>query len=71
MTETKQTRRVAIRSFLVLPFAAGLAALPGCGTAETSYPVIPTNKSKEEFQKDVDNPFGVPIKEGKSKKRKK
>lgn len=59
-----------IRSSLVLPFVAGLAALPGCTSGETTYPVIPTNKSKEEFQKDVDNPFGVPIKESKSKKRK-
>ncbi len=71
MTEPNPTRRVMIRSLLVFPFAAGLAALSGCGEAEKTYPVIPTNKSKDELSADVDNPFGAPVPKGKSKAKRK
>jgi hypothetical protein len=67
MTETKLTRRVAIRSLLVSSLAAGMAPLSGCLGGEESYPVIPSDKPKDELQKDIDNPFGAPIPKGKSK----
>lgn len=69
MTETKSTRRAAIRSLLTFPLAAaGLAALSGCG-GEKTYPVIESKKPKDELHKDIENPFGGEFKQGKPKKR--
>jgi hypothetical protein len=67
------TRRVAIRDFLRVPLALGFSALipslAGCG-GEPELPVLPSNKPKDELQKEIDNPLGVPIKTGPKSKTK-
>jgi hypothetical protein len=70
MTDMTMTRRLVIRSILTSSLAVGFVALSGCGGGDESFPVIPTNKNKDELSKDLDNPFDAPDAPKKSKKRK-
>jgi hypothetical protein len=61
------SRRVAIRAVLRssagLGLAAGMAGLAGC-RREPELPVIPSNKSKDDLQKEIENPLGIPVEKG-------
>ena len=47
--------------------AVGSSALVGCGEKEAT--IIPSNKKKDELQKDIENPYGVEIKTPKVNKK--
>jgi len=47
--------------------AVGSSVLVGCGEKEAA--VIPSNKKKDELQKDIENPYGVEIKAPNAKKK--
>jgi len=69
MTDMRLTRRDALLSFLVFPFVGGLATLPGCVGGEKELPVIDSKKPKDELQLEIENPYGVPAKRSKSKRK--
>lgn len=61
------SRRSAIARGLLFGIAAGSLPLAGCGGAN-ELPVIPSTKSKDELQKEIENPYGLSFKQS-SKRR--
>lgn len=59
-------RRDLLRRLLLTPLGAALLA--GC-TGEREAPIIPSSKPKDDLQKDLENPYGGPVKEGKAKRK--
>jgi hypothetical protein len=53
-----------------LAFGIFAFAIAGCGGGEKEVVYAPAGKSKDDLQKDIENPYGAPVKSvGKSKKK--
>jgi hypothetical protein len=48
---------------LIVAVSAGLLPMAGCGEPEA--PIAPTDKGRDELQKDIENPYGVEVKKTK------
>ncbi|MDG3006884.1 hypothetical protein [Paludisphaera mucosa] len=55
------SRRGLITSGLLVAFSAGMVCVAGCGEREAR--IAPSDKKKEDMQKDIDNPYGAEIKD--------
>jgi len=54
---------------LGLGLAVGLLSLAGCGGGERELPIVDSKKPKDDLQKDIENPYGAPAKEGKAARK--
>ncbi|WP_165248897.1 hypothetical protein [Paludisphaera soli] len=48
---------------LILACSAGLLPMAGCGESEA--PIASTDKKRDDLQKDIENPYGVEVKQPK------
>lgn len=62
------SRRSAISLGLLAGVAAGSLPLAGCG-GEKEAPILSSNKSKDELQKEIENPYGAPPPKQSGKRR--
>jgi len=60
------TRMMTIGALLVA-IPVGLLPVIGCGEDEA--PIVASDKSKDDLQKEIENPFGVEVKTGKAKSK--
>lgn len=60
-------RRFRLASLVTTLLVAGVVAFPGCG-GEPEATIIPNEKSRDELQKDLENPYGAPPPKTKGKR---
>lgn len=67
MWRLKAPPRSLTLGFLIVAFSAGLLPTAGCGEPEAK--VLSTDKGRDALQKDIENPYGVEVKQTKPKSR--